>query len=143
MSTRLSALRAGPLYAGLAAAGLLGFAGPAPAATPTHTDPTHTDRCFLSRDWEGWKSPSPNVIYIRVGVSRVYQLDLSSGSNQLQEPDVHLVNVVRGSDWICDPLDLQLQVADIHGDFREPLIVKSITLLTPAQVAAIPKKYLP
>jgi hypothetical protein len=135
MSTRLTAL-----CAGLAAAASLGFAAPALADGATST---HTDSCFLANDWEGWKSPSPNVIYLRVGVSRIYQLDLSSGSNQLDEPDMHLISQIRGSDWICSPLDLQLAVADNHGDFREPLIVKSITRLTPDQIAAIPRKYLP
>lgn len=127
------------LFACLAVAGSLGFAGQALAAESAG----HTESCFLSRDWEGWKSPSPNVIYLRVGVSRIFRLDLSSGSNQLQEPDVHLVNKVRGSDWICDALDLDLQLADDHGIFREPLIVKAITQLTPDQVAAIPRKDLP
>ncbi len=123
--------------AGLVLAGLFGFAGSALAAETSHNS------CFLARDWEGWKSPSPDVIYVRVGVSRIYELDLSSGSNQLQEPDMHLVSEIRGSDWICDPLDLQLQLRDDHGVFEEPLIVKTITRLTPDQIAAIPKKYLP
>jgi hypothetical protein len=131
MLKRLSALCA------CLAVGALGFASQALSATPA------PDNCFLSRDWEGWKSPSPNVIYLRVGVSRIFQLDLSAGSNQLQDADVHLINKVRGSDWICDPLDLDLQVADSHGVFREPLFVKSITRLTPEQVAAIPKRDLP
>jgi hypothetical protein len=131
MLKRLSALCA------CLAVGTLGFASQALSATPA------PDNCFLSRDWEGWKSPSPNVIYLRIGVSRIFQLDLSAGSNQLQDADVHLINKVRGSDWICSPLDLDLQVADSHGGFREPLIVKSITRLTPEQVAAIPKRDLP
>ena len=121
------------------AVGSLGFANQALSATPAQ----RTDSCFLANDWEGWKSPSPTVIYVRVGVSRIYELDLSSGSNQLQEPDMHLVSKIRGSDWICEPIDLQLQLADNHGAFEEPLIVKSITRLTPEQIAAIPKKYLP
>jgi hypothetical protein len=132
MLKRLSALGA------CLVAGSLGFASQALSATPTQTD-----RCFLATDWEGWKSPNPNTIYVRVGVSRIYELDLSSGSNQLQEPAMHLVSQIRGSQWICDPLDLQLQIADDHGAFQEPLIVKSITRLTPEQIAAIPKKYLP
>ena len=132
MSKRLVAL-----CAGLTLAGSLCLAGPALAAESSH------DTCFLSRDWEGWKSPSPNVIYVRVGVSRIYEFDLSSGSDQLQEPDMHLVSEIRGSDWICNPLDLQLQLRDDHGVFQEPLIVKTITRLTPDQIAAIPKKYLP
>jgi hypothetical protein len=133
MSNRLTAL-----CAGLAVAGTLGFAGQALAA-----DASRPSNCFLSRDWEGWKSPSPKVIYVRVGVSRIFRFDLSSGSNQLQEPDMHLVDVVRGSDWICDPLDLQLKLKDDHGVFEEPLIVKAITQLTPDEIAAIPKKDLP
>jgi hypothetical protein len=131
--------RLSTLFACLAVAGSLGFAGQAMSAQTSG----HTDSCFLSRDWEGWKSPSPNVIYLRIGVSQIYRLDLSAGSNQLQEGDVHLINKVRGSDWICSPLDLDLQLADDHGIFREPLFVKSITRLTPDQVAAIPRKDLP
>ena len=136
MSKRLSAL-----LAGVAVAGALGLAGQASADQAPAAN--RTDHCFLSRDWEGWKSPSPNVIYLRVGVSRIYQLDLSAGSNQLQEPAMHLVNKVRGSDWICDPLDLDLKLVDDHGAFEEPLFVKAITKLTPEQVAAIPKQFLP
>jgi hypothetical protein len=125
-------------YAGAAAA--LCLAGSAAYADP----PAHADQsCFLAADWSGWKSPSPNVIYLRINVSTIYELDLSAGSSQLQEPDMHLVSELRGSDWICSPLDLQLEVADSHGAFREPLIVKSITRLTPDQVRAIPAKYRP
>jgi hypothetical protein len=127
------------LCACLALAGSLGFAGQALSADQAY----QPDRCFLSRDWEGWKSPNPNVIYVRVGVSRIYEFDLSAGSNQLQAPAMHLVSKIRGSDWICDPLDLQLQLVDDHNAFEEPLFVKSITRLTPEQIAAIPRKYLP
>lgn len=133
MSKRLSAL-----CASLALAGSLGLASQAASATPAHID-----SCFLANDWEGWKSPNPNVIYVRVGVSRIYQLDLAAGSNQLQEPDMHLVSKIRGSNWICSPLDLQLQLADNHGAFEEPLFVKSMRKLTPEEIAAIPKKDLP
>jgi hypothetical protein len=134
VSKRLSAL-----FACAAVAGALGFAGRASAAPPAHG----TDNCFLSRDWEGWKSPNPNVIYVRVGVNRIFEFDLSAGSNQLQAPAMHLVSQIRGSDWICDPLDLQLQLVDDHGAFEEPLFVKSIRRLTPDEVAAIPKRFLP
>jgi hypothetical protein len=134
MSNRIS-----KLGACLALTGALAGASQAIGATPA----AHTDSCFLASDWDGWKSPSPNVIYVRVGVSRIFKLDLSSGSNQLQEPDMHLVSQIRGSSWICSPLDLQLQLSDNHGAFQEPLIVKSMTRLTPEQIAAIPKKYLP
>jgi hypothetical protein len=64
-----------------------------------------------------------------------------------QSPGLHngdrfLVNRVRGSDWICSPLDLDLTLAD-HNGYREPLISRSLRKLTPAEVAAIPRKDLP
>ena len=55
---------------------------------------------------------------------------------------VHLVSIVRGSNSICTANDLDLKISDDHG-FTQPLIAKSITKLTPEQVAAIPKKYRP
>jgi hypothetical protein len=131
--------RLSTLCACLAVTGSLGFAGQALSADQGY----QPDKCFLARDWEGWKSPNPNVIYVRVGVSRIYEFDLSAGSNQLQQPAMHLVSKIRGSDWICDPLDLQLQLVDDHHAFSEPLFVKSITRLTPEQIAAIPRKDLP
>ena len=50
--------------------------------------------------------------------------------------------LTRGSDTVCDALDLDLSVSDGHG-FREFLIATSITKLTPAEVAAIPLKFRP
>ena len=133
MSNRLTAL-----CASLAIVGSVGVATQAIAA-----EPTHGDNCFLSRDWDGWKSPDPTSIYLRVGVRQIYLVKLSAPSDQLQWSDTHLVNRVRGSEWICNPLDLDLDVADNHGTFREPLFVKSITRLTPEEIAAIPKRDLP
>jgi hypothetical protein len=130
-------VRSFTLSACLAVASAVGLGGAAFAADHPKAD------CFFARDWEGWKSPSPNVIYVRIGVSNIYELDLSSGSNQLQEPDMHLVSHIRGGDWVCSPLDLDLQVADNHGAFAEPLIVKSITKLSKEQAAAIPPKFRP
>ena len=124
------------LFAGVAAA--LSLTG-----TLAHASSPSSDSCFLAANWAGWKSPSPNVIYLRVNSNQIYQLDLSAGSSELQDGDVHLINKMEGSDWVCSPLDMQLEVADSHGGFREPLIIKAITRLTPEQVSAIPRKYLP
>jgi len=124
--------------AGLVAAGLLGL-----SAAPVAAESPHPARdCFFSNQWEGWRSPSPNVIYIRVGIHDVYRLDLSAGSSQLQSPDMHLVNQVRGSNTICSALDLDLSIADSHG-FSEPLFVRTMTKLSPEEVAAIPRQYRP
>jgi hypothetical protein len=135
------ALRA-HLIALAAAVGLAAFASQAAIAGPS-ADPGR-DTCFMSSNWEGWKSPAPNVILIRVSLNQVYELDLSAGSSLLQDPDVHLVNKMwGGADYVCSPLDLQLYAVEDMGGMREGLIVKSIRRLTPAEIAAIPPKFRP
>ena len=104
--------------------------------------PAATNNCFFVTQWQGWKSPSPDVIYLGVNLHDVYRVDLSAGSSMLNAPNMHLVSIVRGSDSICTALDLDLKISDDHG-FTEPLIAKTLTKLTPDQVAAIPKKYRP
>jgi hypothetical protein len=128
---------------GVLAAALIGF-GAASAATTAPAAKTPTSNgCFLSTNWDGWRAPDDKTLYLRVGVHDIYRVDLSSGSSQLRWPDSHLVNVVHGSSYICSPLDLQLSVVENGGGFRDFLIAKAITKLTPEQVAAIPRKDLP
>src|SRR6185437_8621228 len=117
----------------IAAAAALGLslAGVAYAATPDKTNTTRN--CFLTNDWQGWRGADANTIYLRVHAHDVYKVELSSGSNMVTDPSNHLVNDVRVSPWICGPLDLDLKISD--GHIREPLIVKSITKLTPEEVA--------
>lgn len=122
----------------LAAIAALGLAGAAHADAPPAKPKAP---CFFSRDWMGWRSPDKNTIYIRVRVNEIYKIDLSYGSSLLTWPDSHLINEIRGSDSICSPIDLDLKVAE--DGIVEPLFIKSISKLTPEEVAAIPKKYLP
>ncbi len=149
-SVRRNALRGG-LLAGLAAALL---AGPALAATYNPRTP-----CFFITQWQGWKAPDANTIYLGVNMHDVYRVDLSAGSPQLLWPDAHLISEVRGSSSICSAIDLQLSVAENTGGaafrtnggvgfangyaFKVPLIARKLTKLTPAEIAAIPKKYRP
>lgn len=125
----------------MAAAALLSFAGAAQAAAPAADSAKNHRNCFLSRDWENWRGADANTIYLRVRSHDFYKVELSAGSNMVTDTSNHLVNQIRGSDWICGPLDLDLKISD--GHIAIPLIAKSITKLTPEQVAAIPKKVLP
>jgi hypothetical protein len=123
------------LAAAVAALGLASAAhADAPPAKPKQS-------CFFTRDWTGWRSPDEKTIYLRVNVKDIYKIDLSSGSSLLTWPDSHLINEVRGTDSVCSAIDLDLRVSNDH--VVEPLFVKSIAKLTPEEVAAIPKKYLP
>jgi hypothetical protein len=123
----------------LAALALSALAGAASAAPVPAVKP---NTCFFSRDWAGWRSPDENTIYLRVHIKDIYKIELSSGSPRLIYPDSHLVNVMRGTDSVCSPLDLDLAVSDQSG-FPEHLFAKSITKLTPEEIKLIPKKFLP
>jgi hypothetical protein len=122
------------LRAGLVAAGVIGLSATAAAAAPSTGN-----NCFFISEWQGWKSPSPNILYLGVNHRDIYKVELSGGSPELSWPDVHLISKVTGSDSICSPLDLQLYVSDNTG-FRSALIARSLTKLTPEEVAAIPRK---
>ncbi|HEY2658753.1 MAG TPA: hypothetical protein VGI79_03460 [Caulobacteraceae bacterium] len=132
----------GVVRAGLIGAGAVALATAAQAAPAAPATQGHLDKCFYLSDWQGWSSPSPNVLYLRVRMHDIYRVDLSAGSSLLQAPAVHLVNKVRGSDSVCWPIDLDLSVSDGMG-MRMPLIASSITKLSTEEIAAIPKKYQP
>jgi hypothetical protein len=128
---------------GLIAAALIALsATSAVAASPDAKPSDHARSCFFINQWRGWKSPAPDVIYIGVNLHDIYKVQLSSGSPELQWPDARLISLTRGSDTVCDALDLDLSVSDGHG-FREPLIAKSLVKLTPEEVAAVPAKFRP
>lgn len=122
---------------GLAVAG---FGASAASAAQGDAKPAKPPRqCFYLSDWRGWSAPDKNTLYLKVRNREIYRVDLSYGSNQLTWPGNHLVSVVRGTDSICSPMDLDLRVSDGMG-FAMPIRAKTITKLTPEQIQAIPKK---
>jgi hypothetical protein len=132
MSNRSNVLRRAVALSSLTFAGVFGAAQGVSAKPSTP--------CFFISQWQGWKAASPDVVYLRVNMRDIYRADLSAGSQQLMWPgSYHLITKVQGSSSICGPLDLQLAVSDGHG-FYQPLIVRSLTKLTPEQVAALPPK---
>ena len=137
--TRINTLfRAGLM--GLALTGAMSAAqAQTPAASGAPATPKPPRTCFSLSDWDGWSSPSRDVLYMKVRLREVYRVDLTHGSNRLNSAGSHLVSYVRGSDRICSPLDLDLRVADGFG-MAIPIRAKTITKLTPEQIAAIPKK---
>ena len=118
--------------------GAAAFAALALTALPAAAATDHP--CFYINQWQGWRADGPNTLYLRVNLHDIYRVDLSAGSEQLTWPGIyHLISRVEGSNSICTALDLQLAVSDGEG-FYEPLIVRSIAKLTPAEVAALPAK---
>lgn len=124
---------------GLAFSTPLALAGAAAAQDTTPAKPAKPARqCFYLSDWRGWSAPDKDTLYLKVRGKDVYKVDLAYGSNQLTWPGTHLVSVVRGVDSVCSPLDLDLRVSD--GFIATPIRAKTITKLTPEQIALIPKK---
>jgi hypothetical protein len=111
---------------------------PAPA---TGTAPNRN--CFLSNNWRNWTaSPEGDALFLRVDTSRVFRVDLTPGTRARRTGGSFLVNRVRGSNWICTALDLNLTLNDTHG-MRQPLIATALRQLTPDEIRAIPRGFRP
>ena len=125
-----------------AAAAALAFTSAA-QASPESKPATKGSGCFASNQWKSWTAgPGGDTLYLRVNLKDVYQVDLTKGSRARKSPGYFLVNQVRGSNWICSALDLDLTISDDLG-FRQPLIARSMRKLSPEEVAAIPRKFQP
>jgi hypothetical protein len=125
--------------AGLTALSVLGLA--IADAQPASSKPPQ--QCFYSNDWDGWKAtPDSKAIYIRVGINKIWRLDLASACPTLQSPNPHLITKLHGSSSICSALDLDLRVSDDSG-FAVPCIVSELTPLSAAEAAALPKNLRP
>jgi Family of unknown function (DUF6491) len=109
----------------------------APAAQ-TAAAPTRT-ACFSIHQWNGWHAPNPSLLYVRVGVSDIWRIDLNSPCNTLRDPSAHLVTRVRGSDQVCSAIELDLG-AQGSGGFSETCFVKDIHKLTPEEAKALDRK---
>jgi hypothetical protein len=109
-------------------------AGPANAAD----DQTAANRdCFISSNWHGWSAVDEgDALYLRVNVNDVYRVELTPGSHVRERAGRFLVSEVRGSNYICSAIDLDLQLADEFG-FSRPLFPRSLRKLTAEEVAAI------
>ena len=102
---------------------------------------TPSDRsCFSIRDWRDWKADATrkDTFYIKVRMHDVYRVQLTDPEPMLQAPMVHLVSKTHGPDMVCNPIDLDLKVSD-SGFMTVPVIVKTLTRLTPEEVAALPE----
>jgi len=122
----------------IATAALATFASAAQAAEGAARN------CFAVSSWRGWSSPSSDTLYLRINNRDVYRVDLvgSADGRSVKSPGSFLVSKVRGSNFVCSALDLDLSVADDHG-FKRPLFPRALTKLTADEIAAIPAKYRP
>jgi len=112
------------------------------AALPAAAAPSGRENCFRLSQVSSTRPDGDRRIYVREGVNDYFRIDLASRCSALPYPGNHLVlTPTPGSDLICRPIDLDLKVSE--GGALEPCFIKSITRLTPAEAAAIPKKVRP
>jgi len=96
-------------------------------------------RCFFITQYQDWRAPDANTVYIRVMPQLVYKLGLSRACPALKWPRAHLIVRTRGGDSICTANDWILSVSMGLQGANEPCIVKTMTLLTPQQVDSLPR----
>jgi hypothetical protein len=107
--------------------------GVLPAAADTHP------RCFQMIQMNGWRAPDGKTIYIRANANEYYRVDLASECSALKSINPHLVLTSHGSSLICSAIDLNVKAADTPGGIVEPCFPKTLTALSPAEAAALPK----
>ncbi len=120
----------------LAAASIAGASAAATDATPGKA------ACFFISQWQGWKAPANDVLYLGMNGHGVFRVGLAQGTPLLQNTSYYLVWRDRTSGNICEPVQVNLALSDGKGLYV-PLIAKSLTKLSPEEVAAIPKQYRP
>jgi hypothetical protein len=109
---------------------------------PVFAQDVASGACFYGRNMEEWKSPDPHIMYVSVDPDRTYKITFNQPCSGLSFVGARLITKFHGPDSVCGPIDWDLQVADRQGN-RQACIVNSMTLMSPAEVAAIPSKYRP
>jgi hypothetical protein len=135
---RMISPRLGRLAAGVAAA--TAVLGGAAFAAPADTGGRN---CFMVNDWHGWSSPSPDILYLAVNFRDVYRVELARPVEGLNLVDTVLISDEAGLQSVCGAVDLRLIMTHRRGGSRQGLIVRSLTRLSPEEIAAIPRKYRP
>lgn len=96
-------------------------------------------QCFSARQIDNSVVADDSTINFKVG-DRVYQTKMAAPCPRLKDSFGGYTMVLRGSNVICDALDLQLSVNDIAGS---ACVADSLRPLTPAEIAALPPKEKP
>jgi hypothetical protein len=100
-------------------------------------------RCFTAAEFGNWVAPDTKTIFLRVGASHYYRVDLAHECTPLKWPDARLITRFRGGGLVCSAIDLDIRASEGPGDIPEPCFVKTLTELSPDQAAALPKKAKP
>ena len=109
---------------------------------PAQAQP-HGQSCFYTNQWTGWKAPDDHTLLLNVGGNRVFRVDLAAPCPELELGSSRIISIYRGSSGqICSPLEMDIRVS--QGDhIAISCIVRGLTELTPAEIAALPRHLRP
>ncbi|HEY9234135.1 MULTISPECIES: DUF6491 family protein [Phenylobacterium] len=127
----------------LAAAFAALASGPALAADQA-TAPAQANQCFRVSQIHNHTKADDRTLYLSVRNGKeVFRLDMAGACLAGVSSSGPLVlTPTAGTDLVCRPLDLDLKVRMAPGALT-PCIIRSITRLTPEQVATLPPKVRP
>jgi hypothetical protein len=99
--------------------------------------------CFRMSQMQGHTVVDGSTLYVGISGSRdVYRITTAGNCLAAKtSSDPLITRSVGGSDLVCKPIDLDLAVGGMGGPSH--CIVNGIQKLTPAEVAALPKKLKP
>ncbi|WP_309646384.1 DUF6491 family protein [Phenylobacterium sp.] len=132
------------LWVAAAAMIALGGAGVAPAFAvdpPTAAaKPKPKRQCFFADNVSSFSAVDDRTVNLRVGVKDIYRLDLLGPCHDIDwEHEIGIQS--RGSSWICSGLDATIITKTAIGPQR--CAVRTVTKLSPEDVAALPSKQKP
>lgn len=131
------AAAAAVLALGVAGAPVVGRADDKPAK------PASKDVCFWARNVTSFAAPDDHTVYIQVNYRDVYRLDLMISCPDVDwNQRVGLESSHGAGGSICNALDAEI-VSHATGLGPQRCPVKALTKLTPAEVAALPKRAKP
>ncbi len=125
---------------GLGALGALGAASSTPG--PARAADASPQPCFYARDINGFETPDDHTVYIRVGASDIYRLDLQPHCTGLTfRQHIAIRSSPSEGGFICTPL--QAEVVYRENGIAETCPVSGLHKLSPAEIAVTPKRNLP
>ena len=121
---------------------LAGLAGSAAMAKSSPPDPKSLApaQCFRASDIENSVQVSETRMNILTRDHRYIRVDTSGRCFYPPFIDAYVLRV-HGPDIICSPIDMDLSAGP--AGFKTPCIVDKLSQMTPAEVAALPKKEKP
>ncbi|HEY8003110.1 MAG TPA: hypothetical protein VIE16_02725 [Phenylobacterium sp.] len=113
---------------------LIGAAGALTLAMPAQAQPKSASSCFWTRDLRNHTVGGDDLLYFDVGGRDVYAVKMSNKClAAVTSSDPIVMRERGGMGQICNKMDLDISARGNH------CIAESLTKLTPAEVAALPK----